>query len=202
MPTLPKPVLEFLQSLPLPPAPDWLVHELQQRWILLLNHVLMQEVQATQRLQRQQGRVLLVRWRDYTFRVQVTPAGLLDLAPAHSTPDLTLLLAQESPLDLANSVWRGQKPTVRIEGDVQLAADVNWLVDNLRWDLEEDLSRLMGDAPAHLLVQALHGLADALRALRPARTPESAHGSGGFGATGHPVGTASPGFAPTAGPAA
>lgn len=38
------------------------------------------------------------------------------------------------------------KPAVSIEGDVQLAAEVAWLVDNLRWDVEEDLSRLIGDA--------------------------------------------------------
>ena len=52
---------------------------------------------------------------------------------------------------------------MRIEGDVQLAAEVNWLVDNVRWDLEEDLSRLMGDAPAHALAQAGRGMAQALR---------------------------------------
>jgi ubiquinone biosynthesis accessory factor UbiJ len=32
---------------------------------------------------------------------------------------------------------------------VQLAAEVNWLVDHVRWDVEEDLSRILGDAPAH-----------------------------------------------------
>jgi ubiquinone biosynthesis protein UbiJ len=50
---------------------------------------------------------------------------------------------------------------VRIEGDVQLAAEVNWLVDHVRWDMEEDLSRLMGDAPAHAwdAARARHGQA-------------------------------------------
>jgi ubiquinone biosynthesis protein UbiJ len=49
---------------------------------------------------------------------------------------------------------QGEKPTVHIEGDVQLAAEVNWLADHVRWDLEEDLARLLGDVPAHLLSQA------------------------------------------------
>jgi ubiquinone biosynthesis protein UbiJ len=33
-----------------------------------------------------------------------------------------------------------------------LAAELNWLVDHVRWDAEEDLSRLVGDAWAHKLV--------------------------------------------------
>jgi hypothetical protein len=40
---------------------------------------------------------------------------------------------------------------VRIAGDVQFAAEINWLVEHVRWDLEEDLSRLIGDAPAHAM---------------------------------------------------
>ena len=56
---------------------------------------------------------------------------------------------------------RGQKPPVRIEGDVQLAAEVNWLADHVRWDLEEDLSRIIGDVPAHWLCQAGRTIAQA-----------------------------------------
>jgi len=46
---------------------------------------------------------------------------------------------------------------------VQLAAEVNWLVDHVRWDIEEDLARVLGDAQAHTLAQAARGLATALR---------------------------------------
>jgi len=58
---------------------------------------------------------------------------------------------------------RGDKPPVRIAGDVQLAAEVQWLVDHVRWDVEEDLSRLVGDAPAHAIGNAGRALASALR---------------------------------------
>jgi ubiquinone biosynthesis protein UbiJ len=47
---------------------------------------------------------------------------------------------------------KGEKPGVHIEGDVQLAAEVNWLIDHVRWDVEEDLSKLMGDVAASTLV--------------------------------------------------
>jgi len=67
--------------------------------------------------------------------------------------DLRLTVTEESPLDIATALMRGDKPSVRIEGDVQLATEVNWLIDHVRWDAEEDLARLIGDAPAHTLAQ-------------------------------------------------
>ena len=43
-----------------PQPPQWLVHEVQHRVVLLLNHVLMQENVAMQRLQPRRGRVVTV----------------------------------------------------------------------------------------------------------------------------------------------
>lgn len=153
----------FLQNLNLPlTPPDWMVQESHRRVVLLLNHVLMQEPVATERLARQKGQVVLVCWRNFTFKVVVTPAGLLDLAAAEAGADLTLTLTQDSPLEMAQALMQGDKPAVRIEGDVQLAAEINWLADHLRWDLEEDLARILGDAPAHTLVQTVRTMAQAL----------------------------------------
>ena len=154
---------DFFQKLPVPTPPAWAIEETHRRVVLMLNHVLMQEPQAMERLVRQSSRVVLAQWRSFTFRLRVTPAGLLDLAGQDAVPDLTLVLTQESPLAMAQTLMQGDKPAVRIQGDVQLAAEVNWLADNVRWDVEEDLSRIIGDAPAHLLSQATRKLADGLR---------------------------------------
>jgi ubiquinone biosynthesis protein UbiJ len=140
----------FLQSLASrfqPPA--WVVEEGQQRLVLFLNHVLMQEKQAQERLLRQKGRTVHARWGVFAIDLIVTPAGLVDRAPLVDKPDLLLTVEAESPVRLAQSVLSGKAPPVRIEGDVQLAAELGWLAENLRWDVEEDLSRLIGDAPAH-----------------------------------------------------
>lgn len=154
----------FLKALPTPPAPPaWAVEESHRRVVLLLNHVLQQEPQAMERLARQKGRVVLSQWRDFTFKVQATPAGLLDLAPADATADLTLVITDESPFAIAQALMQGDKPKVRIEGDVQLAAEINWLADHVRWDVEEDLSRVLGDAPAHLFMQTGRTFAQALQ---------------------------------------
>jgi ubiquinone biosynthesis protein UbiJ len=139
------------------------VGEAQRRVVLMLNHVLAQEPEATARLARQKGRVILVQWREVFFKLQATPAGLLDLAEAQAAPDLTLTVTETSPLGLAQSALRGEKPPVRIEGDVQLAAEVNWLTDHVRWDLEEDLSRVVGDVAARGITQMARTLADGVR---------------------------------------
>jgi ubiquinone biosynthesis protein UbiJ len=155
----------LLQNFKLPvQPPPWLVEETHRKVVLVLNHVLQQEPQAMERLRRQKGRVVLALWRTYFFRVLVTPAGLLDVAPADTAADLTLELTQESPVEIAQAVMQGNKPAVRVEGDVQLAAEVNWLADHVRWDLEEDLSKILGDAAAYNLVQGASAVARALRA--------------------------------------
>ncbi len=154
--------------------PPWLVHEVQHRVVLLLNHVLMQEPEAMSRLVRQKGRVVQASWMQFSLCLQATPAGLLDLADATAKPDLVLTVTEASPLSLAQAVLSGNKPAVRIEGDVQLAAEINWLVDHVRWDLEEDLSRVIGDAPAHAVGQAARAVADALRGLVKGVAPSPA----------------------------
>jgi ubiquinone biosynthesis protein UbiJ len=160
-----------------PQPPQWLVHELQQRMVLFLNHVLMQEREAMDRLVRQKGRIARVQWRAYSMALVITPAGLFNLAPEAATPDLQLHVTETSPFALAQTALRGGKPAIRIEGDVQLAAEINWLVDHVRWDVEEDLARVIGDAPAHTVAQFARRGAQALRQFvgaRGAAAPSSA----------------------------
>jgi ubiquinone biosynthesis accessory factor UbiJ len=158
----------FLQSL-LSKArpPEWLVDEVQNRVVLFVNHVLMGEPQAQERLRRQQGKPVRVQWGEFNLTLAATPAGLLERPADARKPELMVTLTQASPLSMAKSILEGEKPGVDIQGDVQLAAEVAWLVDNVRWDVEEDLSRFVGDAAAHTLVrlarsasQAIKGFAD------------------------------------------
>ena len=76
-----------------------------------------------------------------------------------------------------SALARGDKPKVRIEGDVQLAAEINWLIDHVRWDAEEDLARLVGDAPAHTLAQAARKAMEALRSFVAQRAPGTSVGA-------------------------
>lgn len=162
-----------------PQPPQWLVHEIQQRAVLFLNHVLMQEPEAMDRLARQTGRIARAQWRGYSMALVITPAGLFNLAPEAATPDLRLEVTETSPFALAQSAVLGDKPSIRIEGDVQFAAEINWLVDNVRWDVEEDLARVIGDAPAHTVGQVARRASQALRQFVGARMATAAPASAG-----------------------
>lgn len=164
--------LNFLQSLlgSIRP-PDWVVDELQNRLVLFLNHVLMQEPAAQDRLRRQKAKPVRIQWGDFHLTLAPTAAGLLERCAPGAKPELSVTLTQTSPLELAQSVLAGQKPGVDIQGDVQLAAEVAWLVDNVRWDVEEDLSRLVGDATAHTIARFARSAATAIKSF-VARMPE------------------------------
>ncbi len=155
--------------------PPWAIEEMQTRVVLLLNHVLQQEPEAMRRLARAKSKQMLVQWRSFSMILVATPVGLLD-RPASlgvaAKPDLTITLLQHDLAQLAQTAADGSPPQARIEGDVQLAAEVGWLTQHVRWDIEEDLSKLLGDVPAHTLAKMARGAADALRrfALRPTAT--------------------------------
>jgi ubiquinone biosynthesis accessory factor UbiJ len=162
----------FLQSLlgAIRP-PDWVVDELQNRIVLFLNHVLMQEKAAQDRLRRQKGKPVKMQWGEFHLTLTPTAAGLLERAAPDAEPELRVTLTQTSPLALAQAVLAGDKPGVDIQGDVQLAAEVAWLVDNVRWDPEEDLSRFVGDGPAHTLSRAARTAAQAVKSFVARKPP-------------------------------
>lgn len=149
--------------------PPWVVDEVQNRVVLLLNHIVQAEPAAQERIRRQRGKTARLVWGRFELGLRATPAGLLERpAPytpdtAHAPADLTVTLTDTQIGSIVEALARGDKPAVGIEGDVQLASEVAWLVDNLRWDLEEDLARLMGDAPAHWLMGGLKAAALAVR---------------------------------------
>jgi len=143
--------------------PTWVLDELHQRLVLLLNHVLMQEPEAMVRLKSVQGKVIRVHWRQYAVALIATPAGLLDRAQAHDRADLNLRLVDESGIRIVQDLFAGNKPSLSIDGDVELAAVMGWLGEHVRWDVEEDLARLVGDAPAHALMGMASQIGSVLR---------------------------------------
>jgi ubiquinone biosynthesis protein UbiJ len=156
--------------------PAWVVDESVNRLVLFLNHVLQSEPEAMARLARQKGQRIELVWDRIQLQLTPTPAGLLERGRFEGF-DLRLTVTEESPVSLASALAAGGKPKVRIEGDVQLAAEINWLIDHVRWDAEEDLARLVGDAMAHTLAQAARKALEALRGFVRQRAPGTSVGS-------------------------
>jgi ubiquinone biosynthesis protein UbiJ len=54
------------------------------------------------------------------------------------------------------------------------------LIDHVRWDIEADLARMVGDVPAHMLVDGVQAMVRALRQFAGSvRRPGSAGMAGG-----------------------
>lgn len=153
---------------------DLLAPAAMARATLVLNHVLASEPAATDRLRPHAGRRIELQPQGWPsllpplprLAFAVTPAGLLDWdAQGVGLPaDLCLRFDASNPALLAARALTGETPAVDIDGDAQLAGDVNWLLQNLRWDIEADLARVMPPAAAHQLFRLGGGLARGVQA--------------------------------------
>jgi ubiquinone biosynthesis protein UbiJ len=161
-----------------PRLPEWLDHEIRNRIVLVLNHVLQQHPQAQQRLREQQDKVLLAQWQQWSLRLQVTPAGLFALADETRSPHLTVQAEDAGILQLARQAMWGQRPETHISGDAELAALVHWLTANVRWDGEADLARLIGPETARHATDVLRHVRQALQDFVDAMMPLAARHGG------------------------
>jgi ubiquinone biosynthesis protein UbiJ len=148
---------------------------LMERLVLVVNHVLGAEPAATSRLQPHAQRVVQLQMQSWpsllpappTLAFRVTPAGMLEWCGgpgATADPDLRVSVDASNPLLLMARAMAGDMPSVEIDGDAQLAADVNWLLQNLRWDVAADMDRLFGPTVAYPLHRLGSALARGLRA--------------------------------------
>ena len=147
---------------------------LMDRLVLVVNHVLAAEPAAVQRLKPHRGRVLrldLLQWPRLLpapppLAFIVTPAGLVEWCREPADADLWVRLDAINPAALAFQALTGNMPPLVIEGDVQLASDLDWLLKNLRWDVADDLEKRFGPTVAHELHRLGASLASALRGAR------------------------------------
>ena len=148
-----------------------------ERATLWLNHVIGSEAVATRRLLPHAGRSIHLRFEGWPTLLpppppagfRVTPAGLLEWCGGESVQtaksDLTVSVDASNPALALAQALAGERPKVEVSGDAAFAADLNWLVDNLRWDYEDDLARVVGAAPGRELARLASGAAQGLREL-------------------------------------
>jgi len=140
---------------------------------LLLNHVISREPVAMTRLAVHQGCAIRVQARGWPgllpappdLLLGITPAGLLERLEHVPEDALSLALDASNPAGLALGALLGQKPSVQVQGDAALAGEISWLMDNLRWDIEDDLAKLVGAVPARQLTVWAQSAAQACAAL-------------------------------------
>lgn len=139
-------------------------------WLAPLNHLLADNPAAV-RLRRHAGKTARFEAFPLSFEVSVAEDGSLVAPAAGTVPDVRLAASPALALRL---LARDEKALaeVAITGDAEFGADLAHGLRHLRWDAEEDLSRVFGDVLAHRIVgtgrrmaawqrDALHGFAGA-----------------------------------------
>jgi len=152
----------MIMPLPFPfPAPSGLL-------LRGLNALLRREPWARDRLAAQAGKTLRLSAGDpWTLQCAIAADGSLQTCDPAIVPDVVLSIPPERRRDLP-AAWRtgglaGVTGLARIQGDAGLAHLVSDLARSLRWDVEDDLSRLVGDAAAVRLTQGARAVAASLR---------------------------------------
>lgn len=143
---------------------------LESPLVAALNYLLESEPWARARLAPFAGETLELRAPPLpALRFTIAADGrLAAAADAGAAASLVITLGPE----LLEAAVRGGEHLLRavdVAGNAGLAAEVMFLLRHLRWDVEEDLSRLIGDAAAHRLAgmarEAAAWHADAARRL-------------------------------------
>ena len=121
-----------------------------------INHVLASEPWAGAELARHANKTILLQLPLGDLCFEITPDGLLASLKEIETPALTLEVSSKALSDLAGSTGSLREQAfkaVKITGDADLAQLLGRLAGQLRWEYEEDLARLVGDAPANFAVR-------------------------------------------------
>lgn len=127
--------------------------------VMALNHLLGREAWARDKLAPFAGEVVELRCAPLpVLRFALTEGGRA--SPADASLVATLLITAKPGIFAALS--KGEDHLMRaveISGNARLATEVLAVLRYLRWDVEEDLSRVFGDVVAHRMVGAARDFA-------------------------------------------
>jgi ubiquinone biosynthesis protein UbiJ len=121
-----------------------------------INHVLGREPWASAELAKHAGKTILLSLPLGDLCFEIASGGFLSSQKEVESPSLSLEVSSKALGDLlaSSGTLREQAfKAVKITGDADLAQLVGRLAGQLRWEYEEDLARLVGDAPANFAVR-------------------------------------------------
>lgn len=131
-------------------------------FIQFVNHLLAKEKWASAKLQDHANKIANFDLQAISLRVKVGADGMLESAAEGAQADVTIRIKLS---DLSQILQQRDKAFsyVKIDGDADLANTISYLSDNLRWEVEEDLSRVVGDLAAVKLVSGAKALTENLK---------------------------------------
>jgi ubiquinone biosynthesis protein UbiJ len=118
-----------------------------------INHLLRGASWALEELARFAGRTARFEVAPLALSLTVLENGEVAAAAPGAVPAVTIRLTPGLMLRLAardEAAWR----EIEVAGDTDFGFAFNRIARNLRWDVEEDLSRVFGDIAAHRMADA------------------------------------------------
>lgn len=122
-----------------------------------INHLLRSASWARERLAPCAGKIARFNVAPFTVTLAILDSGEVAAAPATASADATFTLTPGIALRMLSqdqNAWQ----QVEVTGNTSLTREILYVAQNLRWDVEEDLSRVFGDMAAHRMVRTAHEL--------------------------------------------
>lgn len=118
--------------------------------LCFVNHLLGGERWARQRLSPFAGEVARIDYRDWSFPVRIGADGLIHAAESDAEARVRLRLPDDAAQRFVND-RASLFGAAQISGSADFAEALAFVARNLRWDIEDDLSRFVGDIAARRL---------------------------------------------------
>jgi ubiquinone biosynthesis protein UbiJ len=134
-----------------------------------INHLLAQEPWARAKLMPHAGKIAVLDGGVLAVRLKVAADGLLE-TPARDEPSAVTIRVQLSDLPLIMQNRERAFSYVKIEGDADFANTISQLSQSLRWEAEDDLSKIVGDIAATRIVAGTRSIADNVKSVHRSLT--------------------------------
>ncbi len=129
-----------------------------------LNHLLAQEAWARAKLIPHAGKIAVFDGGVLAVRLKVAADGMVEAATAEERAAVTIRV-QLSDLPLIMQNRERAFSYVKIDGDADFANTISQLSQSLRWEAEDDLSRIVGDIAANRMTAGARSVFDTARSL-------------------------------------
>ena len=119
---------------------------------IILNHLLSQNDWMQTRLVNHKNKVVVIEISGLKIILKIDENGLLHSLNDSEEFDCIIKLTIN---DFINQLINKNKGNISIKGDLELANQVSQVLKKIEWDVEEDLSKYIGDKPAIQVTKVL-----------------------------------------------
>lgn len=126
--------------------------------IAVLNHLLEPAPWARERLAGYAGSIVSLHAAGTKILFSISDTGRASNADAELKPSVTITVPLQSLPGMLSPASKALPANVRVEGSADLADVLGFVLRNLHWEAEEDLSRVFGDIVARRITLTAQSL--------------------------------------------